>query len=130
MSVLGATGVLVGADAVAAAEVPTSSGISLWNNIAGFFHNAVYGTLTSAQKQDLINAQAQAVIAAGGDATQAATQAQQDVTAALVEDNADPSQSDFLFNNPGLNNLMQYAGWILAAVAAYFAFQIFRSMRR
>jgi len=122
--------IVAGADVVAAASAPDSNGISLWNNIAGFFHNAVYGTLTQAQKQDLIDAQAASVVRAGGNVAQATAQAQQDVTAVLTADNADPSQSNFLFNNPGLNNLMQYAGWILALVAAYFAFQIVRSVKR
>ncbi len=90
--------------------------------VEGFLWNAATGTLTDSQKQALITQQAAAVSDASSGAispTDALTQAQQDVTTVLTQDNADPTQAS-LFNNPGLNALFQKAGWVVVIVVSIF----------
>lgn len=114
------------------------AGVALpwYEEIEGSIWNAATGTLTDAQKQALIDQQIAGVTRASGadpvDATAIATQAQQDVTAVLTMNNADPSQAS-IFNNPGLDAILQKAGWVIAiaAIAAlvYFLVEAYRVFR-
>lgn len=107
-----------------------------YQQIEGSIWNAATGTLTQAQKDALVAQQVAGVTRASGsgpvDSAAITAQAQSDVTAVLTADNADPSQAS-IFNNPGLDSILQKAGWVIAIVAgaalvyflieAYYAFQ-------
>ena len=109
------------ADALSALSLPW------YEKIEGSIWNAATGTLSDAQKKALIAQQVAMQTQASGDApvsTQALeSQATADVSAVLTANHADPSQAS-LFNNPGLDNLFQKFGWIIAiaTVAAFFYF--------
>lgn len=114
------------------------AGVALpwYEEIEGSIWNAATGTLTDAQKQALIDQQIAGVTQASGsgpvDSTAVATQAQQDVTAVLTMNNADPSQAS-IFNNAGLDAILQKAGWVIAiaAIAAlvYFLVEAYHAFR-
>ena len=113
----------------------TTPTLPFWDRVEGFVHNALTGTLTDAQKQTLANQEAAALVQASGgnlSASDAAAQAQSDVTAVLKINNADPSQAS-LFNNPGLASLFSKIGWLVAAVGIflffYFSLLAYRAFR-
>lgn len=91
--------------------------------ISDFLWNAATGTLSSDQKAALQQQETQGIIQAGGDPSQAASQAASDVTTVLTQNNADPSQAS-IFNNPGLSNLFKYVEYAAIAVAAYFVLKL------
>ena len=107
-----------------------------YERIEGTIWNAATGTLTQAQKDALVAQQVAGVTRASGsgpvDTSAITAQAQHDVTSVLTSDNADPSQAS-VFNNPGLDSILQKAGWVIAIVAgaalvyflveAYYAFR-------
>lgn len=111
----------------ASADALSSLALPWYEKIEGTIWNAATGTLTSAQKQALIDEQTKQVIQASGDAPVDAqaiqAQATDDVSAVLKANQADPSQAS-LFNNVGLDSLFQKFGWVIAvaAVAAFFYF--------
>lgn len=113
------------------------AGVALpwYEQIEGAVWNAATGTLTEAQKQALIDQQIAGVTKATSgpvDTSGIAQQAQQDVTSVLTTNNADPSQAS-IFSSPGLDSILQKAGWVIAIAAvaalvyfltqAYYAFQ-------
>jgi len=107
-----------------------------YQQIEGSIWNAATGTLTQAQKQALIDQQVAEVTKASGsgpvDTTSIAAQAEHDVTAVLTGDNADPSQAS-IFNNPGLDAVLQKAGWAIAIIAGaalvYFLVEAYHAFR-
>lgn len=109
-----------------------NTGLPWYESIEGDVWNAISGTLTTAQKNNLIAQQTASVTAAGGASSSAASQAQTDVTAVLTADNSDPSQAS-IFNDPGLDSLFQKAGWVVAIVAlvlfVYFGWQAYRAFK-
>jgi len=112
----------------------STASLPLYAKVEGFFWNAATGTLTQAQKDALVAQQVASVTQAGGgsgDPAQIAAQAQSDVTTVLTQDNADPSQASLF--SPGLDAILQKAGWVIAIVAVaallYFAIQAYYALR-
>ena len=107
-------------------------GLPWYEAIEGDLWNAATGTLTEAQKNNLIAQQTAGVTAAGGNPATDSAQANADVTAVLTANNADPSQAS-IFNNAGLDALFQKAGWVIAILAVlallYFGFQAYRAFK-
>lgn len=107
-------------------------GLPWYEAIEGDIWNAATGTLTQAQKNNLIAQQASGVAGAGGNPASASSQATADVTAVLTANNADPSQAS-IFNDPGLDSLFQKAGWVIAILAGlaflYFGFQAYHAFK-
>lgn len=107
-----------------------------YQEVEGVIWNAATGTLTQAQKQALIDQQIAGVTKASGgaaiDSSSIATQAEKDVTTVLTSNNADPSQAS-VFNNPGLDAVLQKAGWAIAIIAGaalvYFLIEAYRAFR-
>lgn len=107
-----------------------------YDQIEGSIWNAATGTLTEAQKQALINQQIAEVTKASGsgpvDSTSIAMQAEHDVTTSLTSNGADPSQAS-IFNNPGLDAVLQKAGWAIAIIAGaalvYFLIEAYYAFR-
>lgn len=113
-----------------------SASIPWYDSVEGFIWNAATGTLSQAQKDALIAQEAASVTQASGsaaDPTAIATQAQNDVTSVLTLNKADPSQAS-LFNNPGLDSLLQKAGWVVLIVAlaalVYFVVEAYAAFRK
>lgn len=106
------------------------------DRVEGFFHNALYGTLTPEQKLALEQQQADSVVkASAGTISQqdAMKQAESDVTTVLTMNHADPSQSSIL-GSPGIENLLAKAGWVIVILFAiaitYVGIQLWLAIRR
>ncbi len=113
-----------------------SASIPWYDQVEGFIWNAATGTLSPAQKSALVAQQVAGVTQASGSAADPAaiqSQAQNDVTSALTLNQADPSQAS-LFNNPGLDSLVQKAGWVIAIISVaaliYFVVEAYAAFRK
>lgn len=103
------------------------SSLSIWQRVEGSLWNAATGTLTQAQKDALVQQEVQGRVMASGGTLSAADvtdSANQDVTAVLMQDKADPSQAS-VFNNAGLDALFQKAGWVLGILALILVLWVF-----
>ena len=112
----------------------STAALPLYQQVEGFFWNAATGTLTQAQKDALIAQEVAGVTRASGgsgDPSQIAAQAESDVTATLILNKADPSQASIF--SPGLDAVVQKAGWVIAIVAVaaliYFAIEAYFAFR-
>src|SRR6185369_17748169 len=102
----------------------------------GILWRAATGTVDPWTKQSQIEDEAAALAqAAGSDVASPDdyAQADNDVTASLISNNADPSQASFLANNPGAQEVLdklQKLGYILLIVgAAYVVVELAKTAR-
>lgn len=96
----------------------TPCNAGFFGNFANWLHNAIYGTLSCCQKQQIVANESTALVnASNGNNGEygcnlsyscAQSSAQSDVTNSLTLDNADPSQSSLL-GSAGFKNFTKYA---------------------
>lgn len=81
--------------------------LNWWQKFTSSIHNAIYGTLSTCQKNAVVSQGAGELVNAGVDPTAAIAASGQSATSNLTANNADPSQSNF-FASAGFQKVLPF----------------------
>ncbi|MGH9406781.1 MAG: hypothetical protein ACRD3D_13215 [Terriglobia bacterium] len=102
------------------AILPATSGETPWSYVV----NAATGHMSQSQAQTLAQQEAQQLITAGMDPTDAATQAQSDVSAALQQAGASPITASSVLGGALTSSLPTWVWLLLIGAGVYVAYEV------